>query len=108
MRARLVNGAMTAHRRTPDDPVLIGRAPNREAPWVALQVVDSGIGIPAEEISQVTRKFVRGRKAPSGGSGLGLAIASRIASDHGGTLSIQSIVGEGTTVRVTLPAALTA
>src|SRR5438132_1846546 len=74
---------------------------------VTIGITDSGIGIPPEEISQVTRKFVRGRKAPSGGSGLGLAIASRIASDHGGTLSIQSIVGEGTTVSVTLPAAQT-
>jgi two-component system OmpR family sensor kinase len=71
---------------------------------VTIGITDSGIGIPAEEISQVTRKFFRGRKAPSGGSGLGLAIASRIASDHGGTLSIRSVVGEGTTVSVTLPA----
>jgi signal transduction histidine kinase len=73
---------------------------------VTIRVDDAGIGIPADEISQVTRKFVRGRKTPSGGSGLGLAIANRIAKDHGGTLSIHSIVGEGTTVSVTLPIAL--
>jgi signal transduction histidine kinase len=77
---------------------------HREDGHVTIGITDSGIGIPAEEISQVTRKFFRGRKAPSGGSGLGLAIASRIASDHGGTLSIRSVVGEGTTVSVTLPA----
>ncbi len=74
---------------------------------VAIRIEDAGIGIPADEISQVTRKFVRGRKTPSGGSGLGLAIANRIAKDHGGTLSIHSIVGGGTTVSVTLPIALT-
>lgn len=77
----------------------------RDHDTVTIGISDAGIGIPADEISQVTRKFVRGRKAPSGGSGLGLAIASRIAKDHGGTLSIRSVVGKGTTVSVTLPTA---
>jgi signal transduction histidine kinase len=72
---------------------------------VTIHVTDSGIGIPPEEIPLVTQKFVRGRQAPSGGSGLGLAIAARIARDHRGELSIQSIPGEGTTVSVSLPAA---
>jgi signal transduction histidine kinase len=72
---------------------------------VIIRVSDSGIGIAPEEVPLVTRKFVRGRGAPSGGSGLGLAIASRIAGDHGGSLSIRSTYGEGTTVSVRLPAA---
>jgi signal transduction histidine kinase len=74
---------------------------------VTIQVEDAGIGIPADEIPQVTRKFVRGRKTPSGGRGLGLAIANRIAKDHGGTFSIRSVVGNGTTVNVSLPIAVT-
>jgi signal transduction histidine kinase len=74
---------------------------------VTIEVIDWGIGIPSDEISLVTRKFVRGKRAPSGGSGLGLAIATRIANDHDGTLSIHSVPGEGTTVRVTLPTAQT-
>jgi two-component system, OmpR family, phosphate regulon sensor histidine kinase PhoR len=72
---------------------------------VTIGIGDAGIGIPADEISQVTRKFVRGRKALSAGSGLGLAIANRIAKDHGGRLAIRSVVGKGTTVSVTLPIA---
>lgn len=72
---------------------------------VTIQVSDAGIGIAPEEISLVTQKFVRGSRARSGGSGLGLAIATRIARDHGGSLSISSTVGEGTIVSVTLPAA---
>jgi anti-sigma regulatory factor (Ser/Thr protein kinase) len=72
---------------------------------VTIHVSDSGIGIPPEEISLVTQKFVRGSRAPSGGSGLGLAIATRIARDHQGGLSIQSTPGKGTTVSVSLPAA---
>ena len=72
---------------------------------VSIEVTDSGIGIPAEELPLVTRKFVRGKQAPAGGSGLGLAISKRIAGDHGGHLKIRSAAGSGTTVTVTLPAA---
>ena len=71
---------------------------------VTIDVVDAGIGIPSDEISLITRKFVRGRRVPSSGSGLGLAIASRIVQDHGGRLQIRSVEGAGTTVSVTLPA----
>ena len=72
---------------------------------VIVAVADRGMGIPADELAQVTRRFFRGRSAGSGGSGLGLAIASRIAADHHGSLKIESAVGAGTTVTVTLPGA---
>lgn len=72
---------------------------------VSIDVIDSGIGISAEELPHVTRKFARGKNSQSGGSGLGLAIATRIARDHGGRLTIESAPGSGTTVTVTLPAA---
>jgi signal transduction histidine kinase len=67
-------------------------------------VVDRGIGISADELRHVTRRFFRGSNAGSGGSGLGLAIVDRIATDHGGTLEIVSEPGAGTTVRLVLPA----
>jgi signal transduction histidine kinase len=70
---------------------------------VILEVRDQGIGIPEGEIGRVTRKFFRGRNAIAGGSGLGLAIVDRIVADHSGSLEIQSVVGTGTTVVVTLP-----
>ncbi|MGE5198332.1 MAG: sensor histidine kinase [Rhodospirillaceae bacterium] len=76
----------------------------RSGSRVAVSVADHGMGIPADQLDQVTRKFFRGRNARSGGSGLGLAIASRIAADHGGSLNVDSIEGAGTTVTVTLPA----
>ena len=72
---------------------------------IAVQVADSGIGIAQDELPRIVKKFVRGRGAPGAGSGLGLAIAARIARDHHGTLHIDSHVGVGTTVTVTLPAA---
>ena len=70
---------------------------------VTLEVSDQGIGIPDDEIGQVTRKFFRGRSSVSGGSGIGLAIVDRIVSDHGGSLQIRSREGQGTTVSVTMP-----
>ena len=72
---------------------------------VTVAVEDHGSGIPEDERDQVTRRFFRGRHARSGGSGLGLAIAARITADHGGSLVIESALGVGTTVSVTLPAA---
>lgn len=77
----------------------------RNGGGVTFQVADRGVGIPEGELDHVTRKFFRGRRAPTGGSGLGLAIVHRIVTDHGGSLSIQSRVHHGTTVSITLPLA---
>jgi signal transduction histidine kinase len=68
-----------------------------------LTVSDRGVGIPADELERVTRKFFRGRGSVAGGSGLGLAIVDRIVSDHRGRLAIRSTEGQGTTVSVTIP-----
>jgi signal transduction histidine kinase len=97
----LVDNAMKYSRA--DRRVLFNA--RQQGRMVQIEVVDCGVGIPAAEIPLVTHKFVRGRQVASGGSGLGLAIAKRIAEDHGGSLSISSVVGSGTTVTVTLPAA---
>jgi signal transduction histidine kinase len=75
---------------------------------VLLSVRDQGIGIPSAELKDVTKKFFRGQRAGSSGSGLGLAIVQRIVADHRGSLAIESAVGVGTVVRVSLPAAATA
>ncbi len=74
---------------------------------IVIRVTDHGMGIPADDIERVTKKFSRGRGSEAGGSGLGLAIVSRIVADHGGTLAIRSEVGVGTTIEITLPARLT-
>lgn len=70
---------------------------------VHIDVADRGVGIPADEVSSIQRRFVRGANAASHGSGLGLAIVTRIVKDHGGTLHIDSLTGAGTTVSVSLP-----
>ena len=81
---------------------LHARARDGRAVW--LEVSDRGMGIPTEEIGLVTRRFYRGRRPPASGSGLGLAIVKRIVEDHGGTLTISSVSGRGTNVRIDLPA----
>jgi signal transduction histidine kinase len=53
----------------------------------------------------VTERFYRGREVPSGGSGLGLAIARQLAEKWGGTLEVESNLGEGTRIEVRLDAA---
>jgi signal transduction histidine kinase len=78
---------------------LKGRHPKR----VVIEITDRGPGIAETEIPHLTRKFFRGANAGFGGTGLGLAIANRIVTDHGGTLTIQSTVGLGTTVSIELP-----
>jgi signal transduction histidine kinase len=70
---------------------------------VAFEIRDKGIGIPADELSIVREKFVRGRSAESSGTGLGLGIVGRIVADHGGTFTLASEHGAGTTATVSLP-----
>jgi two-component system phosphate regulon sensor histidine kinase PhoR len=72
---------------------------------VRFEVVDRGVGIPADDLPQVRRRFVRGRTARGQGNGLGLAIVNRIAADHGGSLEIASTVGRGTTASLIIPKA---
>ena len=74
---------------------------------VRFDVIDQGVGIPAEDLPQIRRRFVRGTTARGPGNGLGLAIASRIAADHGGALEIASEVGRGTTATLIIPTAAT-
>jgi signal transduction histidine kinase len=75
----------------------------RDGANVVIEVQDRGVGIPADELSIVRRKFARGRMARADGSGLGLAIVSRIVADHKGTFVIESEPGSGTTAKVYLP-----
>lgn len=77
---------------------------------VFLRVADSGIGIPEEAQPHVFERFYRvdkSRSKKAGGTGLGLAIVKHIAVLYGGTIDLESSVGKGTTVTVTLPAART-
>ncbi|HTK44671.1 MAG TPA: HAMP domain-containing sensor histidine kinase, partial [Patescibacteria group bacterium] len=71
-----------------------------------ITVADTGIGIDAAELPRIFDRFFRGARATearSSGSGLGLAIVRSIVEMHGGTVTVESRLGAGSTFRVTLP-----
>lgn len=93
----LVENAMRASGDTPQVSVQIT---NKDG-FTQIIVSDKGCGIAEDQIPLITEPFYRVDKARSrkyGGTGLGLAICKRICECHNGTLSIESKVGEGTTV----------
>jgi signal transduction histidine kinase len=72
------------------------------APGVRVIVGDTGPGMTPETLTRAFEPFFTTR-GPSGGTGLGLAICRRIARDHGGTVLLESEVGQGTRAIVELP-----
>lgn len=71
-----------------------------------LDVSDSGIGIPAEDVPNVFKRFWRGdrsRSRDTGGAGIGLAIVQELVDAHGGRISVESELGHGTSFHVFFP-----
>lgn len=71
-----------------------------------ISVADTGIGIAAENMERIFKDFVtidQSYERVSGGTGLGLGIASRLTAKLGGTLTVESVLGQGSTFHVTLP-----
>ncbi len=70
-------------------------------------MIDTGLGISAEELPSIFEPFYRGndaRATSEEGSGLGLPIAREIVGAHGGSLEVKSSEGQGSTFTVWLPA----
>ena len=73
---------------------------------VILEVSDGGMGIPVDQQDRIFERFARGddsRARGSGGTGLGLAIVKAIAEAHGGTASVRSTPGKGSTFWMRIP-----
>jgi len=116
VRARLLGAPEEFGSRTPmpragmDDPsaaALLARAP-RSGIWVALQVIDSGVGIAASDLARIFDEFEQVNAGPRGdsmqrGTGLGLAISRRLARLLGGDISVESVLGRGSTFTIWLP-----
>jgi two-component system sensor histidine kinase BaeS len=101
LRQVVLNLLANALRHTPDDgSVVLAGAPG------TITVSDTGEGIPADDLPHVLDRFRRvdpSRTRATGGTGLGLAIVKQIVDAHGGSVTIESVVGEGTTVTVRVP-----
>lgn len=105
---RLFTNLLTnAARHTPPTG-RITLAARREDGQAVVTVTDTGDGIAPEHLPHLGERFYRvdsARARLDGGTGLGLSIARSVAEAHGGALTFASILGEGTTVTVTLPGA---
>jgi signal transduction histidine kinase len=104
----LVNLTTNALRHSPDGSRIELASAKTAEGAVALTVTDHGRGIAAEDLPLIFDRFYKAR-TPSGipqdgGSGLGLSIVKAIVSRHGGKVSATSSLGQGTTVRLEVPA----
>jgi signal transduction histidine kinase len=74
--------------------------------FVRIDVADSGVGIPPEDVGKLFGKFFQAKNVPhvkEKGSGLGLALVKHVTEAHGGRVSVESEVGTGSTFSVFLP-----
>jgi len=99
----LLNLMINAEQAMPEGGTLTLIA-QRDDGGICLDVIDTGCGIPAEQLSKLFRPF---HTTKTSGHGLGLAIARKIVTAHGGTIDVQSEPGRGTKFTIRLPAALT-
>jgi len=116
VRARLLGAPEDIGSRTPmpragmDDPTaaaLLAKAP-RTGIWIALQVIDTGVGIAPNDIARIFDEFEQVNAGPRGdsmhrGTGLGLAISRRLARLLAGDISVESVPGRGSTFTIWLP-----
>lgn len=94
--------ATNAFDAMPEGGVLTVTAWNL-GPDVLVEVSDSGVGIPPENVPRIFEPFFT-TKEVGRGTGLGLSVCYGILTEHGGKLDVQSTVGVGTTFTITLPA----
>lgn len=102
----LLNLVSNAIAYTPADGTVTLSLHRRPDGWVRVTVADTGIGIAPEDQAHIFDRFWRidrARTRAGGGSGLGLSIAKSIAEAHGGSISVESEVGKGSTFEVLLP-----
>ncbi|MEU8173252.1 HAMP domain-containing sensor histidine kinase [Microbispora hainanensis] len=106
LRQAVGNLVSNAVRHTPPGGTVSLHA-RHEGGDVVIDVADTGSGIAPDDLPLVFERFWRvekSRSRRSGGSGLGLPIARKLAEAHGGSLSATSVVGEGSTFTLRLPA----
>jgi two-component system cell cycle sensor histidine kinase/response regulator CckA len=85
------------------DRPIVGYAEIQEGEYVVFRVVDTGVGIPEEDLQRIFEPFYTKKKMGRSGTGLGMAVVWGTVEDHQGYIEVRSTYGEGTTVTVYLP-----
>ncbi|MHB8655472.1 MAG: sensor histidine kinase [Terriglobia bacterium] len=101
----LLDNAVKFNRRDGEVSVEIGRTADGQA---RIEIADTGIGIPSEDLPRIFERFYRVDKTRSrevGGTGLGLSIVKHVVERMNGTIQLESVLGKGSTFTVYLPAA---
>lgn len=109
IRQVLINYVDNAIKYTPHGKVVV--SVETTPTDIVVKVKDSGIGIPEDELKRMFTKFYRAanaRQMVTAGTGLGLYVAKRVIEDHGGTLFVESVEGQGATFGFRLPFAAVA
>lgn len=102
----LMNLISNANKYTADDGRILVRTGRDDDGGIVVSVIDNGVGIAEEELSRVLEPFTQARAKVDiahKGTGLGLPIAKNLMEIQGGTLSIESEPGVGTSVRIWFP-----
>jgi signal transduction histidine kinase len=100
----LSNLLSNAVRFTPSGgEIRLGADPSEEGGGVCFWITDTGAGIAEQDLPHVFERFYRGMAATGGGSGLGLAIVRSIAELHGGTATVSTSPGHGSSFRIAVP-----
>jgi signal transduction histidine kinase len=103
IKSMLLNLCYNAITACPSENGIIRLKAKQLEKTVVLIVSDNGYGIPKESLPQITEPFYRVDKARSrehGGEGLGMALCKQIAAAHNAEMTVESEIGEGTTVSV--------
>jgi signal transduction histidine kinase/CheY-like chemotaxis protein len=111
LRQILFNLLSNASKFTKEGTITLGiqRHAESDGDWIIFEVSDTGIGMTADQIASLFQPFSQAHGADNrkyGGTGLGLVISRRLASMMGGSISVESTPGAGTTFTVRVPAVI--
>ena len=95
----LINLVKNAIQAMPDGGTIIVSTIN-ERQWVRVEIADTGVGIPEDDLDKLFDAFFTSK---STGSGLGLAISAQIVNNHGGTIEVHNRIPKGTIFTIKLP-----
>lgn len=105
MRIVLRNLLANAVRHSPDHTVIDLDVRGQHDGSLKIEVEDRGDGVPVDELPRMFQRYFRGRASQGKpGAGLGLHLVQRIVHGHGGTVSVKSELGQGSTFTIILPA----